>query len=103
MKKRLVSVVLSVLLVLTGSTALAEPAYTVGICQILTHEAVDQAALGFMDALDELLGKGTVAYELKDASGDTAICSLIIVCGSLLLTAASKNLAMFCISKDSRS
>lgn len=78
MKKRLVSAVLSVLLVLTGSTALAEPAYTVGICQILTHEAVDQAALGFMDALDELLGKGTVAYELKDASGDTAICSLII-------------------------
>lgn len=29
----------------------------------------------------------------------TAICSLIIVCGSLLLTAASKNLVMFCISK----
>lgn len=76
--KRFIATVLSVLLVLTGYIALAEPTYTVGICQILTHEAVEQAAVGFMDALDEALGEGTVAYELKDASGDTAICSLII-------------------------
>ncbi len=62
-----------------GSTALAaaEP-YTVGICQILTHEAVAQAAQGFMDALDEALGKGAVIYDKKDASGDASICSLIV-------------------------
>ena len=66
-------------LAFTGSTALAaaEP-YTVGICQILTHEAVAQAAQGFMDALDEALGKGAVIYDKKDASGDASICSLIV-------------------------
>lgn len=74
--KKFLAVLLCALLMTAG--ACAEAQYTVGICQILTHEAVAQAAQGLMDALDEALGEGTVAYELKDASGDTGICSLII-------------------------
>jgi len=75
--KKLVSILASLLLATGCASASAKP-YTVGICQILTHEAVAQAAQGFMDALDEALGKGNVIYELQDAAGDTTICSLIV-------------------------
>ncbi len=75
MFKKVISLLAACMLV-TGS-ACAET-YTVGICQILTHEAVAQAAQGFTDALDDELGEGTVVYEMKDASGDAAICSLIV-------------------------
>lgn len=78
MIRRLTAVLMCVLLLSGVPSALAQPRYTVGICQLLTHEAVDQAVRGFVDALDEALGKGTVAYEINDASGDTGICSLII-------------------------
>ncbi len=77
MFKKLVSMLACVML-MSGCAHAAESPYTVGICQILTHEAVAQAAQGFMDALDEALGKGNVVYELKDASGDASICSLIV-------------------------
>lgn len=77
MLKKLVSILASFLLLTASASAAAEP-YRVGICQILTHEAVAQAAQGFMDALDEALGKGNVVYDLQDAAGDTSICSLII-------------------------
>ncbi len=77
MFKKLVSILLAILL-LTGLAGAQAAPYRVGICQILTHEAVAQAAQGFMDALDEALGKGNVVYELQDAAGDTSICSLIV-------------------------
>lgn len=75
--KKLISILAAGML-LTGTAYAEAETYTVGICQILTHEAVAQAAQGFMDALDEALGKGNVVYELKDASGDASICSLIV-------------------------
>lgn len=77
MFKKMISILAAGML-MTGAASAAAETYTVGICQILTHEAVAQAAQGFMDALDESLGKGTVTYELKDASGDASICSLIV-------------------------
>ena len=76
--KKILAGILALLLIPALSAASAESQYTVGICQILTHEAVQEAAAGFMDALDAELGKGAVTYDMKDASGDASICSLII-------------------------
>lgn len=76
--KRTISALLAAAVLLVCGACAAEAQYTVGICQILTHEAVEEAAQGFMDALDEALGKGAVRYDRKDASGDATICSLII-------------------------
>ena len=72
------SLLMAVMLLLLSPAALAQEPYRVGICQILTHEAVDQAAQGFRDALDAELGAGAVLYDMKDASGDAGICTLII-------------------------
>ena len=78
MKRRMWSLLMAVMLLLLSPAALAQEPYRVGICQILTHEAVDQAAQGFRDALDAELGAGAVLYDMKDASGDAGICTLII-------------------------
>lgn len=51
--------------------------YTVGICQLAPHVALDAATEGFMDALKEELGD-QVEFDLQNASGDTPTCATII-------------------------
>lgn len=52
--------------------------YTVGICQLVTHPALDAATQGFQDALVEKLGKDAVTFDLQNAANDTNTCSTII-------------------------
>ena len=58
-----------------GSAASGE-SYTVGICQLVEHEALDAATQGFQDALTELLGD-SVTIDPQNASGDSANCTTI--------------------------
>lgn len=51
--------------------------YTVGICQLVQHEALDAATQGFMDALKEELGD-QVTFDIQNAQGDSNTCSTII-------------------------
>ena len=66
-----------------GSTEAAEEAaeegavYKVGICQLVQHEALDAATLGFTEALKEALGEQVVIEE-QNASNDQATCATII-------------------------
>ncbi len=50
--------------------------YNIGICQLVQHDALDAATLGFQDALTEKLGD-KVTFDLKNASGDPATCATI--------------------------
>ena len=50
--------------------------YTVGICQLVQHVALDAATQGFQDALTELLGD-KVVFDLQNAAGDSATCATI--------------------------
>ena len=60
-----------------GQTAApAEKTFTVGICQLVQHEALDAATKGFRDALTEALGD-SVSFEEQNASGDSANCATI--------------------------
>ena len=52
--------------------------YTVGICQLVQHEALDAATQGFKDALTEKLGEGNVKFDEQNASGDSANCTTIV-------------------------
>lgn len=62
----------------SGSSSGSDGAtYTVGICQLTQHEALDAATQGFKDALTEKLGDA-VEFEEQNASGDSANCSTII-------------------------
>lgn len=63
----------------TGSDAdAANKTYTIGICQIEQHVALDAATKGFMDALKEELGEDNVKFDEQNASGDSTACSTII-------------------------
>jgi len=51
--------------------------YTVGICQLVTHDALDAATQGFQDALVEKLGADNVKFDLQNAAGDSNTCATI--------------------------
>ena len=51
--------------------------YKVGICQLVTHEALDAATQGFIDAVNEGLGTD-VKIDLQNAAGDSATCNTIV-------------------------
>ena len=51
--------------------------YKVGICQLVTHDALDAATQGFQDALNELL-PGQVEFDYQNAAGEPANCATIV-------------------------
>ncbi|MBQ9990629.1 MAG: ABC transporter substrate-binding protein [Lachnospiraceae bacterium] len=61
----------------TDTTAADGQVYTVGICQLVQHEALDAATQGFKDALTAALGENVV-FDEQNASGDSATCATIV-------------------------
>lgn len=54
----------------------AAKTYTVGVCQLIEHPALDAATQGFQDALKEKLGD-SVNFDVQVAGGDSSTCSPI--------------------------
>ena len=52
--------------------------YTVGICQLVQHEALDAATKGFKDALVEEFGEDGIKFDEQNAQGDANTCATII-------------------------
>ena len=52
--------------------------YTVGICQLVQHDALDAATQGFKDALTEKLGEGNVKFDEQNAGGEYNNCATIV-------------------------
>ena len=59
-----------------GSAAAAGDSYTVGICQLVQHAALDAATQGFEDALTAEFGDN-VKFDFQNAQGDSATCATI--------------------------
>lgn len=78
--KKIVALTLA-LLMLLGMTACGskteEAKYTIGICQLVTHDALDAATDGFMQAVKDKLGEENVQFDLQNAAGDSATCASI--------------------------
>lgn len=53
--------------------------FTVGICQLVQHDALDAATQGFKDKLDALAAEAgvTITYDEQNASNDSAACATI--------------------------
>ena len=82
--KRLVSIllvcVMAVSLAACGSSTTGsadKKEYTVGICQLVQHEALDAATKCFKDALTEELGD-SVKFDEQNASNDSNACATIV-------------------------
>ena len=80
MKKLIVSLLcLAMLFSLAAcgsAPAKEKDSFTVGICQLAPHVALDAATQGFKDALTEALGD-KVTFVEHNAAGDSATCSTI--------------------------
>ena len=80
--KRILSALLAALMVALALAGCAskpaeEKVYTVGICQLVTHEALDAATKGFKDALIEALGEEHVKFDEQNAAGSADVCATI--------------------------
>ncbi len=60
----------------SASKASAGKHYTVGICQLVQHPALDAATKGFQKALTDKLGS-RVTFNMQNASGDSPTCAVI--------------------------
>ncbi|MBQ7875328.1 MAG: ABC transporter substrate-binding protein [Oscillospiraceae bacterium] len=81
--KKIVSilVVLAMVLSFAACSSASDGSYTVGICQLVQHDALDAATQGFKDALTEKLGDQVTFIE-QNASGDAATC--VTICNQLV-------------------
>lgn len=52
--------------------------YTVGICQLVQHDALDAATKGFKDALIEEFGEDGIKFDEQNAQGDSNTCATIV-------------------------
>lgn len=80
--KKILTTILAAALLLSmtacGSTGSAgKDTYTIGICQLVTHDALDAATQGFQDALIAKLGQDKVTFDLQNAAGDSGTCASI--------------------------
>lgn len=92
MKKKLLSVMTAAAMVISlaacGSSgserskdkgeAASDKSYTIGICQLVQHDALDAATEGFKDALTELCGEGNVTFDEQNAQGEHNMCATIV-------------------------
>ena len=78
--KKIIAIALAVLMLasLAACGETASESYTIGICQIQTHPALDAATQGFKDALIEKLGEDKVNFEYQDAGGEYTNCGTIM-------------------------
>jgi putative ABC transport system substrate-binding protein len=87
--KKLLSILLAVamlLVVLAGCSGNKTDSYVVGICQLMEHDALDQATQGFKDALTEAL-----AAEGKSVTFDEQVAGEANLCTTVINTFTSKN------------
>ncbi len=73
--KKTVAILLSILMILSSAVALGEAQYKVGVIQLVTHDALDAATQGFIDALNAEMGEGVVEIDVQNAAGDSNTCA----------------------------
>lgn len=82
MKKKLMSALLAATMLVSltacggAASNTSKDSYTVGICQLVEHPALDAATQGFIDALTDKLGD-KVTFDNQNAQGDAPTCSTI--------------------------
>lgn len=77
--KKLIALALALVMILSMTACGGDDGkYTIGICQLITHDALDAATQGFKDAVIAELGEENVVFEEQNAAGDTNTCSTIM-------------------------
>lgn len=80
--KRIISAVMAIIMLMACTLSFAsckkdDGKYTVGIIQLVDHEALDAATQGFAKALIEELGEENVTFDYNNAAGSADTCGTI--------------------------
>ena len=78
--KKIIASILALSMILSVSllaTSCEKKGYTVGICQLVTHEALDAATEGFKQALIDEIGEENITFDYQNAAGDSPTCTTI--------------------------
>ena len=81
--KKIISIVLSVALICTMCFAFTgcgkSDKITIGVCQLMEHESLDQATQGFVDAVNEAMKEAGKEVEIDvQVAGEANLCSTVI-------------------------
>ncbi|MBQ8831222.1 MAG: ABC transporter substrate-binding protein [Oscillospiraceae bacterium] len=81
--KKIISIVLSVLLICTMCLAFTgcgkNDKITIGVCQLMEHESLDQATQGFVDAVNEAMKAAGKEVDIDvQVAGDANLCTTVI-------------------------
>ena len=79
--KKILAVLMAVVMIgclCAGCAQKDDGKYVVGICQLVTHDALDAATKGFKDAIVEALGEENVEFIEQNAAGENNTCVTIV-------------------------
>lgn len=77
--RKIYLITMAVVLIMTCAVPVcAADSYTIGICQMMDHLALNESTQGFMDAVTDALGADNVEFKYENAAGDTNSCAIII-------------------------
>lgn len=82
--KKIISIVLALVICVTCCLSFAgcggkKNVYTVGICQLMEHESLDQATQGFIDALNTEMQKAGMTVQIDtQVAGEANLCNTVI-------------------------
>lgn len=79
--KKILALILVSALILTifagCSKGSSDKKISIGVCQLVQHDALDAATNGFIDAVKEKLGEDKVDIDIQNAQGDSPTCATI--------------------------
>lgn len=75
---KLLSILLALLTVTAFSSCSDSKKYTIGICQLTKHDALDAATKGFKEALIAELGEENIEFLEQNAQGEPNVCTTIV-------------------------
>ena len=82
MKRKALAITLAAVMAMGTCAVTARAAdgdkYTIGICQLVQHDALDAATQGFKDEVIKELGEDAVTFDEQNAQGDSNTCSTIV-------------------------
>ena len=77
--KKMLSVLLSLMLLLAMCSGAYADNYTVGVCQLMVHDSLDQATQGFIDALTEKMEESGHSVDIDtQVAGDPNLCTTVV-------------------------
>jgi len=77
--KKMLTLVLTVVMLLAVCCGAYADSYSVGVCQLMVHDSLDQATQGFVDTLTKAMNDAghTVTID-PQVAGDAALCTTVV-------------------------